>query len=399
MPSRAITSAWISAFIILLCTTGYGQDRAALEAQRKALLQQIETNTKLLSRAQKEQTVTLDEIERLNAEIGLRRKVVRNYQAEIALLSTSLDQKTARLQQLKEQATDLANEHAHQMREAYFERKLDIRILYLLSARNLNEAFERWRFYQAVSRMRQESYNALIAHSDSITAEVQAIQKLRADKQKVAENTLIQEKALASTRQESERVLNQLKSKEKDIRAKLEKQKRESERLAAEIERIIRVEVDKSTGGAADLPMAPELKLLTDKFESNKGKLPWPVDRGIITGYFGEQPHPVVPSIKIVNNGIDITATPGSTVNAIFGGKVVGIKTIPGYDYTVIIQHGAYYSVYSRLADVSVEIGDNVRTAQRIGRLAAASGQNPKLHLEIWQSKVQVDPELWISHN
>jgi murein DD-endopeptidase MepM/ murein hydrolase activator NlpD len=145
------------------------------------------------------------------------------------------------------------------------------------------------------------------------------------------------------------------------------------------------------------LPNAPALAALTAGFQDNKGKLPWPVDRGMITGRFGNQPHPVIKSITISNNGVDITAPPGQKVSAIFNGKVVGKKIIPGFDYMIIVQHGSFYSVYSRLTIALVQLGDNVSTGQIIGSLQNEISSNPRLHLEVWKNKTQMDPELWIS--
>ena len=386
----------ISAVCAFICTSVFAQDRDELESRRNALLRQIEVNTQLLSKARKEESATLDQIEQLNAEINLRQKLVDNYKKDLALMSTSLDQKAAKLARLKDQSESIANEFAGYLRDAWFEKKLDVQVLYLLSASSLNEAFARWRYLEAVSEMRRGMYERVRTHSDSIQAEVEVIQQLRAEKQQAAEDALAQERALATNKRQNEAALNDLRKEEKDIRATLDRQKRESARLAEEIERVISSEVATASPDAG-LPMAPELKLLSEEFAGNKGKLPWPVDRGIITGHFGEQPHPVVPSIKISNNGIDITAASGTRVKALFNGKVVGVKTIPGYDYTVIVQHGSYYTVYSRLSSVTVKIGDSVGTGQRLGRLNANGGKNPKLHLEIWQNKVQVDPELWIS--
>ena len=394
--SLLTTTALISG-LVWLPIHAQSQTREDLEAQRNALLRQIETNTRLLSESKSRQQSTLKELGQLRAEVDLRQKVLNNYQAEINILTRDIDNKQGRVTELKASSRQIAEQHVIQLKDAYYERRMDIKALYLLSAGSLNEAFRRWRFIQVISRARRSTFDRLVATSDSLTAEIKSIQELRSDKQVLAENTIQQEKALSGAVRQSESALKTLKGRESEIRAELDRQKRESERLANEIERIIRSEVEKSSADAS-MPLAPALKALSDQFEANKGSLPWPVERGIITGQFGEQPHPVVPSIVISNNGIDITTEPGSRVNAVFGGKVVGLKTIPGYDFTVIVQHGSFYTVYSRLVDVAVEMNDDIKTGQMIGRLHSDQVDNPELHFEVWQNKAQVNPESWISN-
>ena len=145
---------------------------------------------------------------------------------------------------------------------------------------------------------------------------------------------------------------------------------------------------------SANLKEAPETKKLNDQFASNKGKLPWPVSKGLITDRFGTHPHPVLKGITVQNNGIDIQAEPGGTVKSLFNGTVASVTKIPGYDYMVMVRHGVYFTVYSRLQSVSVSKGDNVTTGQALGSLGS---EEPELHLEIWQDKTKLNPESWIS--
>ena len=388
---------WISITLFMIIALGtHGQSsRSDLEAQRTSLLKQIASNTKLLANAEKREKSTLSDIQGIKAQIILRQRVVGTIKDELHLMTSSISRTEQNLKQLNTSANNLKAQQARHMKQAYMSRKMENPAVYLLSANSMNEAFARWRYLEALSRVRRQTFSLLIMQSDSINIELARLQRLRADKQLLAENAIEQERALNKTKKQSEVVLRDLRKQEKQIKAELDRQKRESARLASEIERIISAEVSKSTTKNA-LPNAPELAALTAGFEGNKGKLPWPVDRGMITGHFGNQPHPVIKSIKISNNGVDITAPPGQNVRALFNGKVVGKKIIPGFDYMIIVQHGSYYTVYSRLAKATVKLGDNVSTGQVIGRLQSEASSNPRLHLEVWKNKTQMDPELWI---
>jgi septal ring factor EnvC (AmiA/AmiB activator) len=392
-------SRWISLVLCLSILAPVGlqaQERSALEARRQNLLKRIDETRSLITTARKRQQTTLADIQTLKAEISLRREVVKNLNQEVNLVEQTMREKEKTLTRLKASSKQLLSRHGEQLRQAYIGKRMEHPLAFLISADNLNEAFARWRYLNAVRTMRQRTYDRIHAHQDSIASELASLEALRSTKGKLLDDVQQQESSLASNVSASERMLGELKSRENELQAELAKQKKESAELAAEIERIINSEIAKAEAPAA-LPNAPALKALAAEFSSNRGQLPWPVIRGTVTGKFGEQPHPVLKSITIANNGIDITAPRGQAVQAIFDGTVVGRKSIPGYDNMVIIQHGTYYSVYSRLASVNVDLGDKVETGTRIGRLSSSGEDTARLHLEIWQGKVQQDPESWIS--
>jgi septal ring factor EnvC (AmiA/AmiB activator) len=136
---------------------------------------------------------------------------------------------------------------------------------------------------------------------------------------------------------------------------------------------------------------------VSKEFQGNRGKLPWPVKNGIITGHFGRQPHPTIPNIEIVNNGIDIQTDQGAPVRSVFEGTVVGTQYVPGFDYMVILQHGDYYTVYSNLAELSVKKGDKVAIRQNIGKVSTDSKTNTsEVHFEIWKEKTRLNPQEWV---
>jgi murein DD-endopeptidase MepM/ murein hydrolase activator NlpD len=158
----------------------------------------------------------------------------------------------------------------------------------------------------------------------------------------------------------------------------------------------------KGTSGSTaklEVTLTPEAKELNADFEKNKGKLPWPVEKGVITSRYGKQPHPVLPGIVIENNGIDITTEKGAGVRAVFRGEVSSVIVIPGAGKAVIVSHGAYRTVYSNLRDVSVVKGQKVETKQVVGTVLT-DDNGSVAHIEIWkitsEGLVKVDPALWI---
>lgn len=386
---------------LLLCflcasLSALAQSRAELEKRRQVLEKQItETNT-LLRKSQKEKKATVSTLQTLKSEISMREELVGSLKQELDLLNSDLSSHEQSLKSLEITVTTLRKNHASQMKSAFIEQQMNHPVLYVLSARSLNEAFLRVIYRRQILLARKRTYEELRATTQEIETELSSLAALKEQKEDIAEDVEAQESELKESAERAQAMVSDLEKKERSLVRQLEQHKKESKALADEIEKIIAAEVKKSAEGT-NLPAAPVLKALSVEFARNKGKLPWPVDHGAVTSRFGTQPHPVVKSITVSNNGIDITAPSASAVRAIFGGKVVGRKFIPGFDHMVIIQHGSYYSVYSRLEEVTVELNQEVSARDIIGRLAKDAKENPRLHLEIWENKKQLNPELWIS--
>lgn len=388
----------IACVLLILCcgVSVQAQDRSALEKQRQKLEQQIKETTTLLKQSQKEKEATVSNLQTLKSEIAMREEVVTSLRKELDLLNNEIRQQEDALKHLSETMEELRADQGAQMRNAFLERQMSHPFLFILSAKDLNEAFLRWQYRNRIQHARKRTHEELKTTSAEVEQELKSLEALKSQKEEIGKDMEEQETELKKSAQEAQSMVSTLEKKERSLRNQLEKQQKESKQLAAEIERIIAEEIKKSAA-PANMPAAPAMKALSTEFAKNKGKLPWPVDKGFITGRFGTQPHPVVKTITVSNNGIDITAPPGTAVYNVFGGKVVGRKFIPGFDHMVIIQHGSYYSVYSRLAEVYVEINQEIDARKIIGRLAKAGDENPRLHLEIWENKVQLDPEKWIS--
>ena len=248
-----------------------------------------------------------------------------------------------------------------------------------------------------------------------------------------------EKKKLDDEKSKKDSALKKLSTQEKDLKKQIDKKKKDAVSLKNKIQAIIAEEIKKEKQRAAEeaakkeaeakkaaekantttgttttpqtpvqtkekpaeqinLGLTPEMQLISKNFSGNKGKLPWPVERGTITERFGTHPHPVLKDVMVENNGIDIATADGSLVRSIFDGEVVNVIFNPSFQKGVIIKHGEYYSVYTNLSDVTVKAGDKVTTKQKIG----TAWEDPEegkteVHLEIWKGTVILDPALWIS--
>jgi len=192
-----------------------------------------------------------------------------------------------------------------------------------------------------------------------------------------------------------QRMVRSLNTKEKQLQKELEEKKRIALRIEKERSRIIEAERKKSSVTA----LTPEQRLIGDNFLDNKGRLPWPVERGVITSHFGTHKHPILKYVTEKNDGIDITSSGRSKARSIFKGEVSVITAIQGANMTVIIKHGKYLSVYNNLVNVKVKKGDIVETKQEIGDVFPDPKDNYSCTIKfiIFDQTKFLDPEGWIA--
>jgi murein DD-endopeptidase MepM/ murein hydrolase activator NlpD len=200
---------------------------------------------------------------------------------------------------------------------------------------------------------------------------------------------------LQEEQKRKQRIVKSLSSKEKQLQRELDEKKRIARKIESEIANLIEEERVK----AKRVELTPEQKLISDDFAGNKGRLPWPVEKGIITSHFGIQNHPVLKYVTEDNIDIEITSYGDTPVRSVFKGEVARVFAIPGANMAVIIRHGRYLTVYQNIVNIKVKTGDKVDTKQEIGKVYndKDNGNKAILKFMIFDEKVKMDPELWIS--
>lgn len=379
--------------LLFLSVFVFGQkDRKDLEAQRKALESQIKSTTDILQKTQKSKTKSLNQLKALNAQIRQRQELLDSINEELRQVDREATVQEKNKTEAEKAIDDLESRLSHALRTAYVRSQLHPDWIYLLSAPSLGQAFTRWvylrqykmyvmRQMQSLSRKKQKHQELLTQLEENKKAKTMLFYEEEKNK-----------KEIQSEQKSQQALVNDLGKEEKKLKSQLASTTEKKKKLDDEIARLIREEGTKmNTSG---LISAPETKALNDQFSANKGKLPWPVNKGLITERFGEHPHPVLKGIKVQNNGVDIKAEEGASVKSLFNGTIASVTKIPGYDYMVMVRHGLYFTVYSRIVSVSVKKGDTVTTGQVLGQLGS---EDPELHLEIWQDKTKLNPETWLA--
>lgn len=376
--------------ITIICSAQ--TNRKDLESQRKALESQIKSTTEVLKKTQKSKTKTHDQLKALNAQISKRQELLNSINRELNLVKEEATIQEKTRSETIESIGQLEGRLTGAMRSAYIRSQLQPSWIYLLSAQTISQALTRWVYLRQYKSFVAQQLNALAEKKQKAHELLMQLEENKKQKLLLYNAEEEQKREILQEQKSQEALLSDLAREEKKLKKQLEGTEAKKKKLDNEIARLIKAETKKVT--SSGLSAAPETKKLNDQFAANKGKLPWPVSKGKITGHFGDHPHPVLKGIMIQNNGIDIQSEPKASVKSLFNGTVASVTRIPGYDYMVMVRHGLYFTVYSKMVTVAVKKGDAVTTGQTIGHLGS---EEPELHLEIWKDKSKMNPASWIA--
>lgn len=386
-------------FCLLIAFTGATQTRQELEKRKKKIAEEIEYKNRLLAETQKNQKASLNQLILLNTKISEREDLIKTIAREITFIESEIEKATSLIQSLENDLQQYKDEYAKLIYNSFKTKNNYDKLIYILGSKDVNQAFRRLKYLQQYAEYRTHQAELIIRTQEQLTRKRQSLEQIKAEKEtllaeeKAATNTLFTEKSLQQD------VYKDLKNKEKQLAQEIKKQQAEAEKLKKAIQKIIeeelrRQEEAKKKSGFA---LTPEAKALSADFQSNKGNLPWPVEKGVITEKFGEHPHPVLKEVKVQNNGINISTTKGAEARAVFSGKVSAVIVLQGSGIAVIVRHGEFLTVYSNLAEVFVKKDQEIDVKQPIGKIITDDEKSKtELHFELWQGQVTQNPELWL---
>jgi len=383
--------------IIIFCNFSFvlkAQSRAELEDKRKKTLEEIAYVDNLLQATAKEKSQSMSAVRIIGSKLTLRESVITGMGQEITLISYRIELNSLAIEMMETDLISLKNDYARAVINSYKQKKGNPDLVYVLSARDFNQGYKRLKYLQQVTKFRRRESEIIL----ELKAQIETSKmKLQNDLYRVSDlksKEELQKNLLQSEKDKKQNMVRSLANKEKQLRKDLEEKKRIAKKIESEIARFIEEERKKSI--KADI--TPEQKLIGDNFSENKGRLPWPVEKGIITSQFGVHQNAVLKNVTENNIGIEITSSGKTTVRSVFQGEVAIISPIDGANMTIIIRHGKYYSVYTNIVKVKVAKGDKVLTKQEIGEvyIDPESDNTCVLKFMIVETKYQ-DPELWIA--
>jgi murein hydrolase activator len=370
------------------------QTKTELEERRKKTLEEIAYVDNLLQTTAKQKSESMSAVRIIGSKLSLRESVITGMREEISLITYRIELNSLAIGMMETDLVDLKNDYTRAVINSYKQKKGNPDLVYILSARDFNQGYKRLKYLQQVTKFRRRESEIITELKGQIeTSKI----KLQNDLYRVSDlksKEELQKSLLQSEKDKKQNMVKSLANKEKQLRKDLEEKKRIAKSIESEIARLIDEERKKSI----KTEVTPEQKLIGDNFAENKGRLPWPVEKGIITSRFGVHQNAVLKNVTENNIGIEITSSGKTVVRSVFQGEVASIFPIRGANMTIIIKHGKYYTVYTNIVKVRVAKGDKVITKQEIGEVYSEpeSDNTCILNFMIMETKYQ-DPELWIS--
>jgi len=374
-----------------------GQSVSELRAKKSDTEKQIQLTNSLLEEAKKDEQASLSKLRLLRSQIAYRSEILENLNSEIELVDWSIGNNNEIIGMLQSDLNRLKREYASMIRFAQKNRNSYDMLIFLFSAENVNQAYKRWLYLREYARYRRSQADVIRAVAESIDQNLQKLTERKQLKTNLLQTKLKEFQMLEKEKVEQNEVIVFLQKRQKELKQKIREQQRIQDELDRQIQKILEEEARK-TADQSGFSLTPEQQLIAEDFERNKGRIPWPVERGIITEHFGVHAHPVLKQIQVRSNGVDISTNAGAKARAVYEGEVSRVLAISGGNMAVIIRHGSFLSVYSNLRDVTVRVGQKVALKQEIGTIFTdqLNGNATVLKFQIWKENHKLDPEQWI---
>ena len=420
----------------------FSQTKKEIEKRIEKTKKEIELTSQLLKETEQSKKQSFSKLELITRKIELRKEYINDMSVQIGILNTQLNNTQNQVSALSKEIALIKNEYAKIVYYEYINRNAYDQLMFILSSENFNQAYKRIKYLQFYTEYRKLQVSQIISKTKQLNVIISYYNSTIAEKAIVIKNKQVETASLAEEQVQKANELSDLESRQKELKEDLQKKLLIAEKLKNEIERIIAEEQRKleeqrrlaiAAKKVADAKRLADAKrasqqrqnaiknktvkpitltppvvatttnvvepktddfILSGKFSDNIGKLPWPSSNGVITQPFGEHPHPMFPSIKITNNGVDITCSKNTQARTVFEGEVTKIIIIPGANSAVLVRHGNFVSVYSNLINVLVKQGQKLKTKQVIGTIFTdEETDKTTMNFQIWKETTKLDPQ------
>ena len=390
---------WI---LMLIPVLGLAQDKkATLEAQKKRLQQEIVQINALLKSSAKKRANVLTEVETVQLKMDRQDALIRLTNRQINQLNQKITLNLRNIEQLRTELTQLKKDYAEMVVAARKNQSTQNRLMFLLSSESFWQAYKRMAYMKQYAAYRKQQGEQIAEKTKTLQQYTNDLVAQRKNKERLIRENRDAQKALDTVRARQNSLVQQLKRKEKSYAAQIKKKQKQQEAIDKEINRLIREAIAASNKKAGtkttSFVLTPEAKALAASFAANKGRLPWPVEKGIVIQKFGTQRHPVVRTTTIKSNGVTLSVPAGAEARSVFEGKVLNIVQFKGSNPIVLVQHGNYITSYKNLSKVYVKKGDKLSAKQVIGQIFTNKDTGKTaLQFSLFQNTTPQNPALWL---
>ncbi len=384
-----------------------------LEARRQELQKEIQQINSLQLNDKKKERSVISLVEDLNNKVRVRQNLIKVTNDQANLLTREINNNQKEISSLRDQLAELKKDYAAMVVKSYKSKSEQSRVMFLLSSDNFKQAYKRLQYIRQYTKYQEQQGEEIKGKTEKLQELNTSLLQQKKDKVRLIEENRIAKNELEKDVKEHQELVASIRKNLNNYASQIKTKQQEADRIDREIERLINeaiAEANKkattsntktTTKSSTGFALTPEAKALADNFEANKGKLSWPVEKGVVKTRYGTQPSHIDPSVSIQSNGVRIATEKGEKVRAVFQGTVHSVIALKNGNPTVLIQHGNYFTAYKNLSKVYVKKGDKVATKQFLGEVFTSSSNGETiLSFSIYKASSKdsqtQDPSGWI---
>ena len=400
---RLLNKIYLLLFISLslgLKAQNYQERQKQLEAQKISIKKEIQQINNLINDSRQKSRGLADELEDIQLKISVRDRLIRINNSQVNNLNNIISNQNERIADLEVDLKKLKDEYSKIVYSSYKKRSSEMKLMFLFASDNINQAFRRFQYFKQYSKYRKEQANKIVSLQEEISNNIDSLDKRKIEKQNVVKENQSVRQTLNQDRIRQNNLYNNLLKDQKNYAVEIQEKEKQARLIDNEIQKLIRLAIAESNNNnnSSNFVLTPEGRLISSNFQSNKGRLPWPVREGIITRRFGTQPHPVVRTTTINSNGISIATSANSIAYSVFEGEVLSVYGFSGGNPGVLIRHGKYISNYQNLSSIFVKKGDKVMANDEIGIVFTnESTGKTVLKFNIFNELKPENPTIWLA--
>jgi septal ring factor EnvC (AmiA/AmiB activator) len=387
---------------------------------RKAKIQlEIQEKEQQLKSVKSKEKSVLTQMSIQKEKIGLKEKLIKTTEKQTKLLNNDIYINQVKINQLNKELEQLRKDYAAMILKSYKSRSEQSRAMFLLSSENFLQAYKRAQYMKQYASYRKMQGQEIEVTTKQLKGYTNQIVIQKTEKEKLIKENEKEKEELVKEKKEQEKIALQIQKEKGKISAEIKKKQQETKKIDAQIQKLVREAIaaanrktaaanvkanpkitateKKAIESSTKIILTPEGKIVSDNFKANKGRLPWPVEKGAISLGYGDQPHPVFKSLMVHNSGIEISTESGSNARTVFSGEVAQVQQITPLKKAVLIKHGDFFTIYQNLSSVNVQVGDKVSAKQILGKIRTDADGQTILKFLVSQNSVYFNPTTWLS--
>lgn len=412
--------------LLFLVGLSFGQSSLELKKQRERLDREISELQKVLSAKTQEKLLSQREVAALSKQLKLREDKISTINSELRIINNNIAENNKIVDRLTAELEKMKQDYEKMILFAFRNKNAYNKMMFIFASKDFNQAFKRVKYLQQFTDARKIKVAEIEDTKKQIELKIAQLEQDKKTQQALLKEQEAERSAIAKDRAAHSKELNQLASEERNFRGQLSKKQQEKKRLDAAIKTAIAREVEaarraeeerrrrqaeaeaKKSGtsvaeaekkiekktGSAVLNSTPEAAKLSAGFQSNRGRLPWPVGQGNVVRNYGSVT--VERGVRDFYDYIRIRTGDDAPVKTVFEGTVLQVINIGSY--AVVVQHGEYLTAYSNLKTVSVSKGQKIATGAVIGTADGdAEVGYSYIDLSIYKGTTSMNPSSWIA--